>query len=154
MLSDVLKQQAAIGEAMVKQAVSKYSATSKTANSIEGISGDTWLKILGREFIEAMETGRGPRKSSTDGGFKDGMLDYMKARGIGADLDEKKRENLAKFLVLKINKEGDRLHKSGQTRDVYSSVLGKFMEGLIKVVEKDQFEALQNKVTESLKGMK
>jgi len=112
MLSEVLKHQAAIGEIMVKQAVSKYSATNKTANSIEGISGDDWLKILGREFIEAMETGRGPRKSSTDSGFKDGMLEYMEARGIGSDLDQKGKENLAKFFVWNINKKGDKQHRS------------------------------------------
>lgn len=77
MLADVLDKEGKLGVEMVKQAVSKYSATNKTANSIRYESTETTLQIFGRAFIEGMETGRGPRKSSTDEGFKDEMLDYL-----------------------------------------------------------------------------
>jgi len=153
MLTEVLDQQGKLGVEMIRSAVSKYSATNKTADSIRYESNDTKLQIFGRAFIEGMETGRGPRKSSTDGGFKDEMLEYMKARGIGSDLDAKKRANLAKFLVLKINREGDRLYKAGGGRDVYSSALSEFIEQLIAAVTKQQFKEMQEKVTASLKGI-
>jgi uncharacterized protein YaaR (DUF327 family) len=154
MLTDVLKQQAIKGAELVKEALSKYSATNKTANSVEGKSDDKSFQILAREFIGAIETGRGPRKSSTDGGFKDSMIEWMKARGVGANLSEKNREHLAKFLVLKINRDGDKLHKSGTKRDVYSSVLKEFIKETSQEVQNDMIETHQSKVLDSLKGMK
>lgn len=154
MLSEILKQQVGIGVDIVKQQVAKYSATNKTVNSIEGTSDDKSLQILGRAFIQAMETGRGPRKSSTDGGFKDSMLEYIKARGMGLGLSEKQQENLAKFLVLKINKEGDQLYKNGGGRDVYTKALEKFVENLEKIVSDYVFEQATDKVFQSLEGIK
>lgn len=153
MLSDILKQQVKIGVDVVKQQVAKYSATNKTVNSIEGTSDDHSLQILGRAFIEAMETGRGPRKSSEDGGFKDSMLEYCKARGMGLGLTEKQLENLAKFLVLKINKEGDQLYKMGGGRDVYSKAVEKFAADLEKTVTDYMFKQASDKVFESLNGI-
>jgi hypothetical protein len=153
MLSDILKAEVKKGVDIVKQNVAKYSATNKTVNSIEGTSDDNSLTILGRAFIEAMETGRGPRKSSDDGGFKDSMLEYVKARGMGLGLNEKQQENLARFLVLKINREGDQLYKMGGGRDVYSTPLAKFAENLEKVVADYMFKQASEKVFQSLTGI-
>ena len=153
MLEQVLKEQGDIGVDLIKQAVAKYSATNKTAESIEAVNNEKRLQILGRSFIEAMETGRGPRKSSTDGGFKDSMLEWMKARGIGSDLTEKKREQLAKFLVLRINRDGDKLYKAGGNRDVYSSVVEKIIGDLVVAVEKDWVEDKKESVFDSLNGI-
>lgn len=153
MLTETLDKEGQIGVEMIKQAISSKSATGKTVESVRYESDDKRLQIFARAFVETMETGRGPRKSSTDGGFKDEMLDYMKARGIGADLDAKKREQLAKFLVLKINREGDRLYKAGGGRDVYSGALAKFIDHLIAAVTKHQFAEMQAKVSDSLKGI-
>jgi hypothetical protein len=153
MQTDTLKAQREIGANLIKQALAKYSATNKTVNSVEATSDDKSLQILVRPFIETLESGRGPRKSSTDGGFKDSMLEWMKARGVGANLSEKKRDQLAKFLVLKINREGDKLYKSGGNRDVYTSVLDKFTENLTEVVEKEKFSDMVDQVLESLKGI-
>lgn len=153
MLSDILKEQVGIGVDIIKQSVGRYSATNKTVNSIEGISDDKSLQIKMRPFIEAMETGRGPRKSSEDGGFKDSMLEWMKARGIGSGLNEKQLKNLAKFLVLKINREGDKLYKTGGGRDVYSKAMQKFSEDLQKIVKDYMFKQASDKVYESIKGI-
>lgn len=153
MLKDILKQQVGIGVDIVKQNVAKYSATNKTVNSIEGTSDDKSLQILGRAFIEAMETGRGPRKSSEDGKFKDNMLEYMQARGIGNDLDQKGKERLAKFLVLQINRDGDKLYKAGGGRDVYSKAVEKFAEDLEKIVTDYMFKEASDKVFASLQGI-
>jgi len=154
MLKDVLEQQGKKGVEIVRAAVSKYSATGETERSIEYKSDATSLQILAREFIIAMETGRGPRQSSSDGGFKDKMLKYMQARGIGADLDQKKKDALAKFLVLKINREGDRLYKKGGGRDVYTSAVEKFAEDLIQAVSRDQFKRFGDKINETFKDIK
>lgn len=154
MLKDVLNEQGKKGVDLIKESVSKYSATGKTADSIEYKSDDKRLQILAREFIQAMETGRGPRKSSDNGNFKDRMLEYMERKGIGSSLDQKKKEALAKFLVLKINREGDKLYKSGTTRNVYSKVLSEFVEQLEKEVSKAQLKQYTDKVLESLNAIK
>lgn len=153
MLAEVLNKQGQIGVEVIKAALSAYSATGETVDSVRYESTSNTLKLFAREFIEAIETGRGPRQSNQDGGFKDRMLGYMKAKGIGTDLNEKKREQLAKFLVLKINREGDRLWKAGGGRDVYSSVLDKFVDQLMAEVSKDQLESFQDQVSASLKGI-
>jgi hypothetical protein len=153
MLSEILKQKTKEGVDIVKQAVAKYSATNKTVNSIEGKSDDKSLQILGRAFIKAMETGRGPRKSSEDGGFKDSMLEYIKARGMGLGLSDKQQENLAKFLVLKINREGDQLYRMGGGRDVYTKAVEKFAEELEKTVTDYMFKQATDKVFQSLTGI-
>lgn len=154
MLTDVLKRYGQLGVDVLKKSVAPYSATKKTEQSIRFESTETTLKIFGRQFIETLETGRGPRKSSTQGDFLDNMLDYMKARGIGSGLNDKKRKQLAKFLVLKINKEGDKLYKSGGNRDVYSSTLEKFQDQLIQAVKKDQVKIMKEGIKESLKEVK
>lgn len=153
MLSDILKEEVKKGVDIVKQQVAKYSATNKTVNSIDGTSDDKSLQIFGRAFIEAMETGRGPRKSSDDGGFKDSMLEYIKARGMGLGLSEKGQENLAKFLVLKINREGDQLYRLGGGRDVYTKAVEKFAEDLEKTVTDYMFKEASDKVFKSLEGL-
>jgi hypothetical protein len=154
MLAVILDQQGQKGVDIVKAAISKYSATGESADSVEYTSDDKSLQILAREFISAMETGRGPRKSNSDGGFKDKMLRYMQVRGIGSDLDAKKKEALAKFLVLRINKEGDKLFKKGGGRDVYTKALEKFTEELTKAVTDYQMKVYTDEVIASLKDIK
>lgn len=154
MLASILDQQGQKGVDIVKAAISKYSATGESADSVEYTSDDKSLQILAREFISAMETGRGPRKSNSDGGFKDKMLQYMQVRGIRSDLDAKKKEALAKFLVLKINKEGDKLFKKGGGRDVYTKALEKFTEELTKAVTDYQMKVYTDEVLASLKDIK
>lgn len=128
-----------LGTELLKLAVGKVSATGETEKSIRydviEKEGSTRFRLIGRKYFSAIETGRGPRKSSTDGGFKNHMLKYMEARGIGADLTPKKREQLARFLVYKINKEGDQTFKDGG-RIVYSKELQKFIEELKEAVAK------------------
>lgn len=140
MLTDILNKYGLIGVEALKQDVQKVSATRKTEQSIryEVKLKDliTSLTFYGRQFFSTLETGRGPRKSSTYGGFDDSLLEYMKARGIGADLSEKKRKNLAKFIALKINREGDQTFKKGG-RIVYSQTLTKLVDELTKAVKDD-----------------
>jgi hypothetical protein len=133
----------------LKNDVSRISATGDTADSIryEVKSDDDSdkLTIFGRAFFSTIESGRGPRQSSTDHGFKDKMLDYMKAKGIGANLTEKKREQLAKFLVYRINKEGDKTFKQGG-RIVYSPTLDKLVAELRKELTKDFVQFSLNEI--------
>lgn len=140
MLSQVLDNYGKLGVAALKQDVDKVSATGKTAASIryEVVQKDTMqsLVIYGRQFFKALETGRGPRKSNQYQEFDVSMYEYMQARGIGSDLPEKKRKQLARFLAWKINKEGDKTYKAGG-RIVYSPTLTRIIKELTEAVKKD-----------------
>lgn len=127
---EILTHKGEVGVQALKQDVSKISASHQTEESIHFIVVsepfiDT-LTIWGRKYFSTIETGRGPRKSDTEGNFKSNMLQYMKERGIGQDLTEKQQQNLARFLVLKINREGDKTFKKGG-RVVYTPTLNKLV---------------------------
>lgn len=140
MITKVLNDYGIIGVQLLVNAIRPLSATGKTEDSIgyqvKSTDNSDTLILFARQAFSTLETGRGPRKSSQDGGFKNEMLEYMKARGIGADLDDKKRENLARFLVLRINREGDETYKKGG-RQVYSNDLEKFVDELKEALRKD-----------------
>lgn len=130
-----------IGVIAVKDDVERISATGKTAESIrfriyQKDNGNWVLEILGRKYFSTLETGRGPRKSSAYGEFDIHMLEYIKARGIGSGLSEKKQAQLAKFLAYKINKEGDETFKAGG-RVVYSDTLTKLVADLKRAIVSD-----------------
>jgi len=153
MLADVLNKYGKIGVEALKQDVSKVSATGETAASIRyevSIGVISTLTYYGRKFFKALETGRGPRKTNEESGFKDYMLKYMAARGIGSDLSQKKRENLAKFLVLKINREGDATFKMGG-RTVYTPTLEKIKEELTDEVVKDRVKSYTKTIVDGFK---
>lgn len=130
------------GVAALRHDVERVSATGKTADSIRfeieiDNGGKTiTLRFLARQFFKALETGRGPRKNSTYQEYDLSMYEYMQARGIGADLPEKKRRQLAKFLTYKINKEGDSVFKSGG-RVVYSPTLTKLVSEIKSAIVSD-----------------
>lgn len=140
MLTQILDTYGKIGEESLKQDVDKVSATGKTKASVryEIVKEGTTQSLIwyGRKFFKALETGRGPRKSDQYQEFDVSMYEYMQARGIGADLPEKKRKQLARFLAWKINKEGDKTFKMGG-RQVYSDNLNKIVQELIAAVKKD-----------------
>lgn len=140
LIKNTLNNYGILGVEMLKASIAGLTATGKTQRSISykvtsDEDSDT-LTIFAREAFSTIETGRGPRKSNTPGGFQDSMLEYMQARGIGADLSDKKRKQLARFLTWKINKEGDRTYKRGG-RQVYSNDLEKYIEALRKALVKD-----------------
>lgn len=143
--SEILAAYGELGVQLLKQKVAPYSATGKTVNSIRFESDDNRLVIYGRGYFKALETGRGPRKSTEQGDFLDNMLDFMKAKGIGSELSDKKRKQLARFLTLKINREGDKLFKKGG-RIVYSDVMDKFKDDLKEALKKQFKRELLDKI--------
>lgn len=136
-VKDILIAKGEIGVQALKADVEKVSATHKTANSIHfQVQSEPYIDTLiiwGRQFFSTLETGRGPRKSDTTGDFKNSMLEWMNARGIGTGLTAKKQNDLARFLVLKINREGDQTFKKGG-RIVYSPTLTKLVNEIKKEV--------------------
>lgn len=150
---NILNNYGILGVQMLKAKIEPLSATGKTADSISyevtSQEGTDILKIFGREYISTLETGRGPRKSNQQGEFLDNMLEYMQARGIGADLTDKKRRQLARFLTLKINREGDATYKKGG-RQVYSNDLEKYIEALKEALRKDFILSFRNNLKTSL----
>lgn len=152
---NILNNYGILGVQMLKADVDKVSATNKTKDSIHyevTSKNDTdTLTIFAREFFSTLETGRGPRKSPQQGGFQDNLEEWMQARGIGSDLDDKKRKQLAAFFRWKINKEGDKTFKQGG-RQVYSNDLEKFIEALKKELIKDFKLTFRNNLKSALRG--
>lgn len=154
-ITNTLNNYGILGVELLKASVRSISATGKTERSIsykvKSDNDSDTLTIYAREYFSTIETGRGPRKSAQESGFLDGMLEYMRAKGIGNDLDEKKKKNLARFLVLKINKEGDSTYKKGG-RQVYSNDLEKYVEALKGAVVKDFRLTFRSTITDALHG--
>lgn len=153
MLTDTLNKYGKLGVEALRQDVSKVSATGETEKSIRyevSMGLIARLVFYGRKFFSTLETGRGPRKSNEDSGFKDYMLKYMMARGIGSDISAKKRENLAKFLVLKINREGDATFKNGG-RVVYTPTLEKLKSEVIQAAKTEVRVSYTKKIIDGFK---
>lgn len=140
-ISRVLTDYGKLGVLALRTDVLKVSATGKTADSIRfeiSIESDgvIVLRFVGRQFFKALETGRGPRRSSEYMEFDLNLLDYMKARGIGADLSRKKREQLAKRMAYLINRDGDKVFQAGG-RIVYSETLTKLAKEIKGAIVSD-----------------
>lgn len=139
-ITSTLNKYGEYGVELLKADVQQVSATGKTAASIRyevQQSGTlSILRYIAREYFQALETGRGPRKNTSYQEFDESMYEYMLARGIGSDLSEKKRRQLARFLAYRINKEGDSTFKRGG-RVVYSPTLLKLAEELKAAIAKD-----------------
>lgn len=145
---DILSKWGKIGVEQIKTAVAPLSTTNETVNSVrDEVSGtptsDT-LKILGRPYFSTLETGRGPRKSAQEGGFKDNLEQYLKLKNLPT---KKSKTGVtyyqigpywfsAKSLAWKINKEGDKTYREGG-REVYSEVLAKFVEELKAAIREE-----------------
>ena len=133
------------GVALFSGAVAPYSVTGKTMESIKYEASEKRLLITGRGYFETLETGRGPRKSSTYSGFDMNLDEWAQARGF----QSKKSKSgtvyyninghwfSAKALAWKINTKGDKKHRTGRV-DVYSSKKDEFIEQLMSEGEKDR----------------
>jgi len=120
------------GQAVVKDiranlAATGTNATGKTSNSIQYEVTEqgsiTTLLVYGRPFVMTVETGRGPRRSSENQNVRQRILEWMEAKGVGANMDQVKKEALANFLTWRINQEGTELHKKGGRKDIISNVV-------------------------------
>jgi hypothetical protein len=140
-IENTLKMFGMQGVLALRTDVQKVSATGKTIDSIrfevsKDAIGNLSLTFYGRAYFKALETGRGPRKNSEYKEYDLSMYDYMLARGIGADLPEKKRKQLARFLTYKINEEGDSVFKKGG-RIVYSPTITKLADEVKRAITRD-----------------
>jgi hypothetical protein len=125
---------------VLKLDVHKISATGKTEDSIHYVvesDNDTdRLMVFARQFFSAIETGRGPRKSSEYGGYDKSLLEYMEARGMVTGLSQRQKQRKAKALAFFINKHGDSVYREGG-RQVYSDHLAKLVDELKEALRKD-----------------
>jgi hypothetical protein len=139
-LVQTLTEYGKLGEMALRTDVQKVSATGKTADSIRfEISIDSngiTLRFIGRQFFKALETGRGPRKSSTYQKYDVSLLEYMEARGMLSGLTQKQKESKAKSLAWYINKHGDSTYRKGG-RIVYSPTITKLVSELKRAVTQD-----------------
>jgi hypothetical protein len=152
-VQETLEAYGSAGVELIRQVVPK--ATGKTAQSIEYEVYPNRLIIYARAFFTTLETGRGPRKSDEYGGFDKSLLEWMKAKGIGSDLNEKKQKQLARFLSYKINQRGDKTFRAGG-KTVYSQVVEKFLKELtnevIKIKTKEYTDKFVNELQVAVNG--
>jgi hypothetical protein len=143
-LIDTLITYGRAGVIALKESIASLRGTGNTEKSIRfevtNEKGILHLTFYARQFFSTIETGRGPRKSNTPSGYQDEMYKYMIAKGIGSDLPEKKRKELARFLVWKINKEGDETFKKGG-RVVYTPVVNRIKNEVKRAVAEEYIHA-------------
>ena len=148
------------GVAIFRAALLPFSATGKTVASIKYKATGTGLIITGRGFLETLETGRGPRKSSSYGGFDLSLDEWAQARGFAS---KKTKSGVvyyningvwfsAKSLAWKINTKGDKQFRSGSQRDVYKSVKDQFIEDLKDSVFKEEKKKFKDKVINMMRN--
>lgn len=139
-LVKTLTEYGKLGEMALRTDVQKVSATGKTADSIRfeiSIESTTMtLRFVGRQFFKALETGRGPCKSSTYQQYDISLLEYMEARGMLSGLTQKQKESKAKSLAWYINKHGDSTYRKGG-RIVYSPTITKLVSELKRAITQD-----------------
>lgn len=152
-VEDILNQE---GQDMVDEirenlAATGSNASGKTSESIRyevEIEGKkAALSLFGRGYIMSVETGRGPRQSSKESNFLDGMKDWMKIKGIGSGLTQKKFDQLARFFTFRQNKLGSLLFRRGGRKDIITPVISaervrEVSDRVIKVYADDLFKAL------------
>lgn len=90
-------------------------ATGGMQDSLETIVTSRHAVLLGDEYIEALETGRSPRKASKDSGFAARLFEWMKAVGF-PDASMVKAKQLAWY----INKYGTKAYREGGKTGIIS----------------------------------
>lgn len=144
---ETLTKYGVLGVSLLKNSVSRVSATGETEQSIRfevtKENGKLSLKLIGRAFFSALETGRGPRQGTSYEKFDVNLEDYMRAKGFPSKTSKTGITYFniggywfsGKSLAWKINKDGDSLWRKGKgepVRDVYSSALQRLVDELMK----------------------
>ncbi len=113
----------ATGQSVVSQiqgnlAKTGTNATGKTSRSVrfEVLSdgGKEILRVYGRKYFMAVETGRRPKGDKPSRGFVAAIQEWMTARG---------KEGSAYAIARKINREGTKLFQKGGRQDIVSNVV-------------------------------
>lgn len=137
---EVLKPLLQTATVRIRNNVRRFSATGKTLQSIKYELFQDGGQIVANKSIVFIERGRGPAKKSTPKWPWQTLLEWMKIRGIGTDLSEKRRESLAKFIKYKINQEGTRTWKKGRgevVNNVYTDVVEELSNDVERVLTKE-----------------
>lgn len=120
---------------------SGQTASGQTAESIQEVkvSNNEWI-LIGRKFIESLESGRGASGSGSNGGetLQERIYDwlpYANKYGITYD-DDGQRVSLSWAIAKKIHNEGTLLHREGRStgvlNDVFNSIFfSKFVNTLL-----------------------
>lgn len=149
---EILEAYGPIGVEVVRNAIPKV--TGKTSASVRSEVEHNRLSIYGRAYFRALETGRSPRESSSDGGFKDNLEGWLKAKGFQT---KKSKTGVtyysihgqwfsAKSLAWKINKEGDKTFRQGG-KEVYFNEVEKFLAELTEKISKSKADEYANRIT-------
>lgn len=146
-LNDVLKDWAEETILMIKDNMVKYdiNASGETSNSLEYVINDDGVTILGADyFSEKTEIGRSPSKNKSNFDFNSIIQKWIKDKnllnyfGISNDRELK---SVSFAIVRNITKLGSSKYRGSRPKtDVFSSVLDKQSEKLIKDIDAKLFE--------------
>lgn len=156
-LTTILNEYGILGVKALQDVFRPESATGDTVKSIryEVKIKDTIVALIiyGRKFISARETGRGPRKSSEYQEYDKSILKWMAALGIGADLDQKGKQHLARYFAWKNNKEGDKLFRSGG-RVFYTPTVEKLEKEITERITQDFIQSTITRIKDGFNDNK
>lgn len=103
------------------------TASGRTAQSLEVVSSGAEVALYGRAFFPALETGSirwigytGVRCTFLQ--FKEIIRNWVTAKGLNFG-QAKKQERTIGAITAKIIREGSKQRRSGQRRDIYSSLV-------------------------------
>jgi hypothetical protein len=122
------------------------NATGDTSKAIQWqLTNPNRLVVDGPAYVFALETGRGPRKSTVNSGLRSKILRWLQAKNI--TFAGKTQEQTASFLTFYINKYGTKLWREGGTKDIITPSLNE------RRFEELNKELADNYINEVLKNM-
>lgn len=123
-------------------------ATGKTRAAFSNRLTSSNVGVLeGAMYAGALERGRGPSsgKGSGNSNFIQNLKEWIVARGLTYK-DEADLERLAKFLKWYINKNGTKLFRSGQTKDIFTTPISDFTERLTTKISSAFEKTIENEI--------
>lgn len=102
------------------KALEPYSATGKSAKSIQEVVTPTSFQIVGGYWLFYTDQGRGSRKSTQDMGFFDAIKDWIVKKDSFSLTTKQSLDTAARRLQYLINKSGTKGH--GTSRRIFDDV--------------------------------
>jgi len=121
---DIKQRHIQAGQNVTGKTLSSYSYT------VNGFHG----YLEGAAYVGTLERGRGPAKKvgNNKTEFLDNLKQWIEARGLDYGGSPEGLERLAKFLKWYINKNGNKLFRSGKHEDIFTTPMNDFIERVYK----------------------
>lgn len=149
-IPDILNEEFARLEADIKQRHNQagQNVTGKTLSAYSYTVNGFHGYLEGAAYVGTLERGRGPAKRGGIGNsdFLDNLKQWIQARGLDYGDSPEGLERLAKFLKWYINKNGNKLFRSGQHEDILTTPINEFIDRVFKRVSEVFMLDVENKI--------